>query len=295
MTDFRGELAALSAAFLWAVTTVIYGRVGARIPALHLNFLKGAIAIAFLSIMLLATRASVEQLNWLSTGQLLLSGAIGIGLGDTAYFKTLNNLGARRTLLLETLAPPLTAAIALVFLGEQLKLISWCGIFLTILGVAWVISEGTSDRTLEWENFRSGLFWGLLSEIAQACGVVLSRAALAETPVTPVWSTLLRLSASAVVLLALLGFQQKRRKFPKIEWSVKLLGIITLTAFFGTFVALILQQTAIKFSPAGIAQTLTSTSTLFVIPITAAMGERVSIRAILGTLVAIAGIFLLFR
>lgn len=158
MSNFKGELAALSAAFLWAITTVIYGRVGARIPALQLNFLKGAIAIAFLSLALLATGASIAQLNWLSTGLLLLSGAIGIGLGDTAYFKTLNQLGARRTLLLETLAPPLTAAIALIFLGEQLNLISWCGIFLTISGVAWVISEETSDRALEWENFRSGLW-----------------------------------------------------------------------------------------------------------------------------------------
>ncbi|MFO7089320.1 EamA family transporter, partial [Arthrospira platensis PCC 7345] len=55
-----------------------------------------------------------------------------------------------------------------------------------------------------------------------------------------------------------------------------------------------LQQTALKFTAAGIAQTLTSTSPLFVLPIAIAMGDRVSWRAILGALVAIFGVAMLF-
>ncbi|MBE9017143.1 EamA family transporter, partial [Chroococcidiopsidales cyanobacterium LEGE 13417] len=33
-TDFLGELAALTAACLWAISSVIYGRIGQRIPPL---------------------------------------------------------------------------------------------------------------------------------------------------------------------------------------------------------------------------------------------------------------------
>jgi drug/metabolite transporter (DMT)-like permease len=45
---FLGELAALSAACLWALGSVIYTHAGAKIPALELNLIKTVVAIAFL-------------------------------------------------------------------------------------------------------------------------------------------------------------------------------------------------------------------------------------------------------
>jgi drug/metabolite transporter (DMT)-like permease len=56
-----------------------------------------------------------------SLGLLLLSGAIGVGMGDTVYFSALNRLGARRTLLLGMLAPPIAAILALIFFTRAIK------------------------------------------------------------------------------------------------------------------------------------------------------------------------------
>ena len=50
---FAGEIAALSAAFIWAVATMIYARTGNRAPALFLNLVKGTIAVAMLSVTIL--------------------------------------------------------------------------------------------------------------------------------------------------------------------------------------------------------------------------------------------------
>ena len=121
---FKGELAALTAAF-WAVASVVYVRLGQRIAPLQLNLLKGLIAIAFIVLTLKLNNQPIPKLDILPIKILLLSGAIGIGLGDTAYFFALNHLGARRTLLLETLAPPTTAILGLIFLGENLNAIAW--------------------------------------------------------------------------------------------------------------------------------------------------------------------------
>jgi drug/metabolite transporter (DMT)-like permease len=55
-----------------------------------------------------------------------------------------------------------------------------------------------------------------------------------------------------------------------------------------------LQQTAIKFTPAGIALTLLQTSPLFIMAGAICIGEKVSFRAIAGVVIAIAGIGLLF-
>ena len=57
--------------------------------------------------------------------------------------------------------------------------------------------------------------------------------------------------------------------------------------------AIWLQQVSRKFASAGIAQTLFSASPLFVLPLAAGSGEKVSFRATLGAFVALIGIGLL--
>ncbi|HEY9736306.1 MAG TPA: hypothetical protein V6D06_08490, partial [Trichocoleus sp.] len=48
----RGELAALAAAFLWAASTVIFGRLGKSLSPLVLNIAKGLVALSLIGITL---------------------------------------------------------------------------------------------------------------------------------------------------------------------------------------------------------------------------------------------------
>ena len=134
MHNFSGEIAALSAAFLWAASSAVYGIIGQKIPPLQLNFLKGIIAIALIVITLIL-REEITVTLQRSVGFLFLSGAIGIGLGDTAYFAALKSMGARKTLLIQTLAPPSAALLALIFLSEKLSYAAWCGILMCFTAV----------------------------------------------------------------------------------------------------------------------------------------------------------------
>ena len=296
ITNFKGEVAALSAAFLWAIASVVYSRLGRQIPPLELNLFKGIIAIAFLVFTLLLQGQLLPEINATALTLLLLSGVLGIGLGDTAYFAAINCLGARRTLILETLAPPLTAVLALVFLQEQLTAAAWCGILLTILGVAWVVTERVTNSTFESKHLTmQGISWGLLAAVAQATGAVLSRTALIQSSISPLWSTLVRLGAGVLVLLLWKLLEQRQvNGWLKPLQSWRILGVIAITAFFSTYLGIWLQQTSLKFAPAGIAQTLSSTSPLFVLPLAIWMGDVVSFRAILGVLVALGGVAVLF-
>ncbi|MBT6490903.1 MAG: EamA family transporter, partial [Deltaproteobacteria bacterium] len=54
-----------------------------------------------------------------------------------------------------------------------------------------------------------------------------------------------------------------------------------------------LQQISLKYTSAAVAQTLLSTSPLFALAIAKVRGEELSRRAILGTFVALVGIYLL--
>jgi drug/metabolite transporter (DMT)-like permease len=293
----QGEGAALVAAALWAISTVLFGRLGKTLQPLVLNFVKGLVAIALILLTLLWRWGQAPALPPMAVMWLLLSGAIGIGLGDTAYFSAVNTLGARRALLLESLAPPLAALMAWAFLQEALSVRAWGGILLTLLGVAWVISERvpgtTQERNQDSALLWRGVTWGMAAALGQASGSVLSRAALADTVVDPLWSSLLRLTAGGVVLVVLLSGQGQLREPMRVAQSPQIWPILGLTAFLGTYLGIWLQQVAFKYSPAGIAQSLLATSPLFVLPLAALLGDRVTGRAVLGVLVALGGVWLL--
>ncbi|WOB42550.1 DMT family transporter [Thermoleptolyngbya oregonensis NK1-22] len=298
LAAFRGELAALAAALIWAIASIAFTRLGRRLSPTALNVSKGLISIGLIGLTLGLRGVGLPAASGSAVWLLGLSGAIGIGLGDTAYFASLNCLGARRGLLLESLAPPLTALLALLVLQERLSGAAWLGIGLTVGGVAWVIVERSPDPGLPRDRPLRGLVFGLIAALSQASGAVLSRAALSTTDISPLWGTLIRLVAGlGVVLLWLLvkppQFRSVGKEMGQLR-SPRFLSIVAGTAFASTFLGIWLQQTALKFAPAGVAQSLLATSPLFVIPIAVALGDRVSLRAVLGVLVAIAGIWLLF-
>ena len=295
VTNFQGELAALSGAFLWAVSSAAYSLLGQKISALKLNLFKGLIAIALIFITLIISGKLQTELNLFTMNLLLISGIIGIGLGDTAFFYALKNMGARRTLLVGTLSPPITALLSLIFLEEQLTFGAWCGIFITGIGVAWVISERTPGVVISNINIKQGIVWAILAAIANSTGIILSRFALLFSEIIPLWSTLFRLIGGIIIVVFLLLLQRTRQeKSEKINWSIKLRIDIFIVIFGGTYLGIWLQQTSLKYASAGIAQTLLATSPIFIIPIAVKMGEKISIRSIFGVLVAVIGISFLF-
>lgn len=294
LLNHRGELAALSAALIWAIASVVYSGMGRQLSPLMLNLVKGIIAIVLLLLTLALQGEFQPHLSATAGGLLGLSGALGIGLGDTAYFKALNCLGARRTLVLECVAPPLTALMALIWLQEQLPIVAWFGIALTIVGVVWVVVERAPDTTQPKIHPWRGLAFGLLAALGQASGAVLSRAALAGTAIDPLWSSLIRILAGGAVLLVWLQLQRRGWADLTVLRSRRFLTVLIMTAFSSTYLAIWLQQISLKYTAAGIAQSLSATSPLFVIPVAIVMGERVSLRAIVGVLLAMVGVWLLF-
>lgn len=327
---YAGEGAALLAAFLWAAATLMFGRLGLRLSPLVLNIVKGVCAIAMMILTLSIQFAAVgwPRLPLNSIVLLIVSGALGIGLGDTAYFSAINALGARRALLLETLAPPIAAVLAWVFLAEQLPLTAVAGIVITLLGVAWVISERVPGKTKQ--TTKAGIRVALLATFCQAAGAVLSRAALADTVVSPLWSSVIRLF-SGLIFMGILALvrseylepaftaaasasdttsapsenQQRQdvnsQKITRARWqrvvttlrSPQLIASVAAASFFATYLGIWLQQVSLKYTETGIAQALLATSPLFVLPMAVLLGEKLSWRAILGVAISLGGVWLL--
>ncbi|WP_241974287.1 DMT family transporter [Aliidiomarina minuta] len=297
MTLLIGQLAALSAALFWALATLLYNRSSLHLSAAQLNLVKGMVAcpLLLISLLLFGHQLPLDPSSpalWL----LLLSGVIGITIGDTCYFAALRRLGPWHTILLEYLAPPLAAVIAWVFLGEILTLLEIIAAFTVIAGVIFVLTEKRMTSVeVPGQLSRSGLAFAVTAAWCQASGLVMAFHALQSFEVNAMQAALIRLGGGTLALTAgLLIFAP--RLFKSTWGQVRKTRVLPLMSaiFMGTFLAIWLQQIAIAYVTPGIAQTLLATAPLFMIAINMLYGRGVSARALTGTLLALLGIALLF-
>ncbi|WP_047042041.1 DMT family transporter [Vibrio mexicanus] len=293
--EFGGEIAALGAACVWAFATWIYGQFSHQFSALQLNIVKGVIASLMMLILLPFTStdtSTIEINHWLILG---LSGVIGIAIGDSAYFASLKRIGANKTLLLESLAPPLSGVLALALLGSVLGIQAWLGVIVTTVAVTFVIFQ--PSKVGEQQSW-SGIGFGLLASVCQASGVVISHYALVAADMSPLLGALVRLSVGVVAVVGVVLILEKspiQNMMSNLKSLSQRAFLWLLCAIFvGTFLALWLQQIALKYANPAVAQTLIATSPLFILIISLVKGESISKRTIFGTVCAVGGISLFF-
>src|SRR6185436_1142524 len=93
-----------------------------------MTLVKGTISLVFLGLA--ALWASFAGLDTRSVIWLVASGVIGIALGDSFFFKALQDLGPHLLVVLVLLGQVLTVLFAILFLGERLNWHSAMGIVL---------------------------------------------------------------------------------------------------------------------------------------------------------------------
>jgi drug/metabolite transporter (DMT)-like permease len=131
-------------------------------------------------------------------------------------------------------------------------------------------------------------------------GAVFSRYALTSSTISALQTAIIRILAGIASLVVILLFSRSRPfrwlREPKQDGTPpeKLLAMIALVGFMGTYIAIWLQQISLQYAPVGIAQTLLSTSPIFILPIAALRKEKVTWKSILGVVISLAGVVVLF-
>lgn len=285
-----GEIAALSTALCWAVASRMFQILGKSFSPLALNFWKGLVA----AIVLFAVThffypdftLTQNQVFWL-----LLSGAIGIGLGDTFFFQALNKIGDSQAILIaETLAPIITALFAMAWIAEWLTWQQWLGIAVVILSVDMVIKLQKKQKIHHFEM--TGYVYAALAAVCQAFGAVISRDILTSTDIDPANASQIRLLGGMAIIVVLMMIK-KDRWLPKTDTLKQTWLLFAGATIIGTFAALFLQMLAFTYTKAAVVQTLFATSVILSLGVSRIMGEKVSGRVMLWSLVALAGVVFL--
>ena len=302
----KGEIAALSAALLWALASILFAGVGRHIRAINLNLIKGLLACAMMLAILSCGSIfniagfDLETLGAISSHGfflLIISGIIGIGAGDTAYFACPQN-----GLMIESTAPIIASLLALFFFQEILSSFAWIGIILTTTGVILVVKWSRSSYGPS-ANL-SGVLFGMLAAFCQATGIVLSRQALLQEQVEPLASALIRLSAALVLIILWFVLRQSFTYGGKSRQSIgetaaliiknRLIVKVFAAIVMGTFLGIWLMQTSVKYTSAGITQTLLASSPLFGMLLARMRGQKQLGLVWFGLFLGFCGISLLF-
>jgi len=285
----------LTTAVCWSLTSIVFTIASRRIGALQVNLYRLPAAIFLLGLTYFLfwgnLNISGEVVFWLAA-----SGVVGLAIGDTFLFQAMVIIGARLSMILMALAPPMAALLAYFYLGEIISPIGILGIAVTIAGVIWVVAERTPDPSGNKRRISpKGVLWGILAAFGQAAGLILAKKGL-NSDIHALLATLIRMLGAAAILwpLTLLTGKVKSpiRIFSKDRGAIKymILGII-----FGPYLGVTFSLVSVKYTQTGIAATLMSTMPVIMIPMVIAIEkEKVSSRAILGAAVAVAGIAILF-
>ncbi|MCW8109148.1 DMT family transporter [Alteromonas ponticola] len=285
-----GETAALVTAVCWAVAARMFRVLGSSFSPLALNFWKGILAMGLLLIITQGVMPPVA-LPASAYAWLILSGIIGIGLGDTFFFKALNKIGDSQTLLIaETMGPIATALLAMAWIAEWLSWTQWLGIAIIIVTVDVIIK--LHKRTQMHLFAPSGYVFAALAALCQSIGAVISRDMLTAYELDAFNASQIRLAGGMAVIVVLM-LSMRQNWLPKSANSRKLWGYFFLATLIGTFAALYLQMVSFTYTKAAVAETLFATSVVISLVVAFFTGERVSQTVWIWSLVALSGVGIL--
>ncbi len=300
MMNFIGEIAALLTSVCWAFNSVVFTRAGKRVGAVTVNYMRLWIAVPALLLIhwLLFTTPfpfAIEPRRFLYLG---VSGLIGFVIGDGMLFESFLLIGPRLAMLLALLVPVCSTLLAWVFLGEKLLVLEIASMLVTIGGIAWVVAEKTvpGDMPISGKprKYCLGILLAVGGAAGQATGLLFSKLGLAGG-YSAVSATLVRVSVSALALAALGLFQGKIHAHLAKMKDKKALLEIAAGALTGPALGVVLSLVAIAHAHIGVASTLMSLTPVILLPVSHILfKERITSRAIVGTLVALLGVVMLF-
>lgn len=310
LQSHAGELAALLTAVFWTFTALAFELAGKKIGSITVNLIRLFMGFMFLGTLTLVTRgeffptgASSHNWIWLS-----LSGFVGFVLGDLFLFRAYIVVGARISMLIMSLAPPIAALVGWMLMGETLSAKSLAGMAVTFTGIAMVILTRHEGPVLQLESNEkkqkrknrlkftypvAGLLLAFGGATGQATGLVLSKYGMAGYDVFA--ATQIRVITGLVGFIFIYTIMGRwNRLLPAIKNRAAMKNV-TVGSFFGPFLGVSFSLLAVSYTSSGIAATIMSIVPVLIIPFSIMMfREKVTPREILGAFVAIAGVALFF-
>jgi len=295
-----GEIAALATAVCWALSSVFFTATTKEIGALAVNRIRLVFAVVFLLIThtLLTGRPlplGVAPSHWLWLG---LSGIVGLVIGDTLLFQAFKLIGNRLGTLIMAGVPVMSGLGAWLFLSEKLAPQAILGIAICVCGIGVVVFERAGANTplnADRRRYITGILYALGGALGQAGGLILAKMGLNDN-FPSISGVMIRMLVALLVMWAFtLLTGQARATLGKFLQNRQTTLNLIAGSLVGPFIGVWLSQIAVQNSYVGISSTLMAMTPIVMLPIARYYYlEKLSPRVLFGTLLALAGVTVIF-
>ena len=293
-----GELAALGAALSWAIAPILYRKALVNTKPISANIVRCATNAGVLvaALLLLGNLSALTTLPMDTVVLVVVSGLIGLGIGDTLYMVGLKYVGVSRAVPLAATYPLFSLIWATFLLGQPLSLASVLGAAVIILGI-WLLSREKSAENagVKGRLVFIGLVVSLVTAVIWSVSITMMDVAVSNVTSLGVNYAIvtLRIASVALFFMLLAPFIDREHGFLKMKRST-LIGLCV-----GGLVAngvgwLLMNYSFLNISLAR-ATPISSTSPLFAaIAGFMLFHEKMTTKAVLGAIAIVAGICLIF-
>jgi drug/metabolite transporter (DMT)-like permease len=295
MIPFAGELSSLLVAILWTGTSISFSEASFRVGSVHVNITRMLFAWTYLVVTILVMGFSIS----LSASQifyLAISGFIGLVFGDTFLFKAYQHVGARIGMLIMSLAPPISALFAFLFLNENLSLIGLLGILITVGGIAIVVLQREEKPTSKYKISKIGIFYAFLGAVGQGVGLIFAKLAFNQGDINGFVATYYRISVAILLFYPIYAYSTKQfNPFKAYYKNKKALTFTFIGSIIGPYLGITFSMIAISYTKVGIASTIMAAVPILMLPFSKYYyKEKLSWKSIMGAVLAVGGIAILF-
>ncbi len=214
-----------------------------------MNTFKAFVALACFSVAVLVTQAWQVQPSLGIYAALMLSGLIGLNIGDIFLLEAFRRLGAARTLMIFSFQPILISVAAYYLFNEALEFKRIYAIGILLICV-FIVSFERYKEMGRWEW--AGPLIAIAGVSLDTIGVLITRYSFESTPgLSAAYANFIRCVGAGLGFAIMLQFKPAHlwEKFRKFDSKNKLTLLIASIA--GTFLSLWLYLKAIDLGPLG--------------------------------------------
>ena len=294
-----GDLSAVGAAFCWAVAPILYRQALFKAKPVSANIVRLATNAVVLVVMLLALGkwGALASLPLTVIAIVVISGIVGLGIGDTFYLLGLKSVGVSVAVPLAA-TYPLFSLVWAILLGQPLTATAVVGAVVIIVGI-WLLSRGKTEgpALTKGKLALTGVAVSLAAALAWSVSMTMMDAAVLMPGVNGLDANFaivtVRIAAMAIFMLMLAPLLDPTRGFLRLKRKT----VIQLCV--GGLVANALGWVLMNYSflntLAAQAVPISSMTPLF----SAFAGfllfkEKATVKRVLGALVVVAGVVLIF-
>ncbi|NWF50130.1 MAG: DMT family transporter [Ignavibacteriaceae bacterium] len=293
--NYIGEISALATAFCWSITSYAFTNASRRVGAIQVNIDRMALASILLFLIISLFGISLN-LTFNQISNLVISGILGLVLGDSFLFKSFQMIGARLGIIIMAAVPVLSTILAFFFLNEIISYLGMFGMLLTITGILIVVLERKNSDGNNFSISKLGIFYGFLGALGQATGLIFAKFAFQSGELNGFAASFIRLFSASIIILPLAATFRRYKNpvsiYSKDSYSAK---VILIGTVFGPVLGITGSLIAIAYAKVGIASTLMATMPIIMLPISRFyFKEKLDWKAIWGAIIAVAGTAIIF-